>query len=174
MTNQINSYQALVERIHRDEDLKHRFITNPKAILVEVGAKVPDSVKVEVHEDGLNLRNYILPRKDLFEGSKLEGDNSTITQVIQQALADDAFKALLLQNPKAALKQATGEDVPDAVNIRFYEDTPTVKHLVIPVNAANQELSESELDMVAGGIGSSILPRFPFIAGMITTKGLFT
>jgi hypothetical protein len=41
----------------------------------------------------------------------------------------------------------------DTLRICVYEDTPTVKHLVVPVNTANEELNELDLMMVAGGIG---------------------
>lgn len=98
MTNPLNSYEALLKRVWADEDFKKRFIADLKPILVEVGAKVPDSVKVEVHEDGPDLRNYILPRKEHVERYNLEGQNPIINQVLQQALADEAFKAKLLQN----------------------------------------------------------------------------
>jgi hypothetical protein len=82
--------------------------------------------------------------------------------VLKRALTDDAFKARLLQNPKAAIKEATGEDLPEALTICIHEDTPTVKHLVIPVNPNNQELSDTELEMVAGGIfGLPSIPGFP-------------
>lgn len=163
MTNLSNSYEALLERVWSDEDFKNRFIADPKPILAEVGSQVPDSVKIEVHEDGPNLRNYVLPRKEQLERYNLESQNPIISKVLQQALADDAFKARLLKNPKAGIKEATGENLPDALTICFYEDTPTVKHLVIPVNSTNEELSESQLEMVAGGLASTTLP---IIAGL--------
>jgi len=171
MTNQINSYEALLERVWADEDFKNSFIADPKPILAKIGAKVPDSVKVEVHENRPDWQNIILPRKEHLEKYNLEGQNPIISQVIQQALADEAFKATLLQNPKAGIKQATGEDVPDSLTICFHEDTPTVKHLVIPTNPTNEELSASQLEMVAGGIGTSILtqltqPPIIAVAGM--------
>ena len=65
MTNPINSYEALLERIWADEDFKKRFFADPKPILAEVGVKVPDSVKVEVHENRPDWQNYILPRNVL-------------------------------------------------------------------------------------------------------------
>lgn len=160
MTNPLNFYEALLDRVWTDENFKNRFIADPKVILAEIGAKVPDSMKVEVHEDEPDLRNYILPKKEQLERYNLEGQNPIIRQVIQQTLADDAFKARLLQNPKAGIKEATGQQVPDALTICFHEDTSTVKHLVIPVNPTNEELSDTQLEMVAGGIiGEPSIPR---------------
>jgi hypothetical protein len=68
-----------------------------------------------------------------------------------------------VSNADSLGKVATGENLPDALTMCFYEDTPTVKHLVIPVNSTNEELSESQLEMVAGGLASTTLP---IIAGL--------
>ena len=67
MTNQINSYEALLERVMTDENFKNCFIADPKALLIEVGAKVPDFLKVEVHEDRPNLLNFVLQKKEQLE-----------------------------------------------------------------------------------------------------------
>lgn len=73
----INSYEAFLERIWADEDFKKGFIADPKLVLADAGVKVSDSlVKVEVHEDGPNLRNYVLPRKEQLEKYNMEGQNS--------------------------------------------------------------------------------------------------
>lgn len=169
MTNRINSYKALLERLWVDENFKNCFIVNPKPILCEFGVKVPDFLeKIEVHEDGANLRNYVLPLTEQLEKYKLEEQNPIIVQVIKQTLADDAFKAKLFQNPKTAIKEVTGEDVPENLTICFYEDTLTVRHLVIPINPNNEQLSNLQLEMVVGGIASSILSQSqPYIIGVI-------
>jgi len=86
MMNPINSYEALLERVWTDVDFKDRFIADPKPVLAEVGAMIPNPIKVEVHEDSPDLQNYILPRKDQLGKYNLEGQNPIISQVLQQAL----------------------------------------------------------------------------------------
>ncbi|MEG3859407.1 hypothetical protein [Microcoleus sp. herbarium12] len=44
--------------------------------------------------------------------------------------------------------------LPDSLEIRVYEDTPTVKHLVVPANPADTELNELELEAIAGGMAT--------------------
>ena len=72
-------------------------------------------------------------------------------QVMKLALVDEAFKTLLLNDPKAAITEAIDMTLPMSLEIRVYEDTPTVKHLILPVNPATEELSDLELEAVAGG-----------------------
>ncbi|MCY3879100.1 MAG: NHLP leader peptide family RiPP precursor [Rhodobacteraceae bacterium] len=72
-------------------------------------------------------------------------------QIFAKAEEDEQFRALLLEDPKAAIKDATGVSVPDAINIRVLEDNATDFHLVLP--PAGRNLSDQEVSGVAGGIG---------------------
>ena len=80
---------------------------------------------------------------------------NTSSQIQQQLLAkaeeDAAFRAQLLENPKAAIKDATGLMVPDGINIRVLEDNATDFHLVLPPEGRN--LSDREIGGAVGGIG---------------------
>lgn len=80
---------------------------------------------------------------------------NTASQIQEQILAraeeDEAFRAQLLENPKAAIKDATGLSVPDGINIRVLEDNITDFHLVLP--PAGRNLSDREIGGVVGGIG---------------------
>lgn len=151
MTDTINSYQEVINRVWADETFKNRFITEPKAILAEIGASVPDSVQVEVHQDEPNVQNFVLLAKEQLEKLNLQAAESIFSQVLRQAVADNTLKTRLIENPKAVIQEITGQNLPESLNICVYEDTPTVKHLVIPINPNSEELSDLELEMVAGG-----------------------
>lgn len=64
-------------------------------------------------------------------------------QIIQKAWEDAEFKKQLLSNPKKALKEAFGIDVPDSIELKALEETPNKVHLVIPPNPA--EVKEEEV-----------------------------
>ncbi|NEW07854.1 NHLP leader peptide family natural product precursor [Paenibacillus sp. SYP-B3998] len=57
-------------------------------------------------------------------------------KIIQKAWEDASFKAQLLSDPKAALKEAFGIVIPDNIEIKTVEETPNQNVLVIPVNPA--------------------------------------
>ncbi|MCA1991474.1 MAG: NHLP leader peptide family RiPP precursor [Coleofasciculus sp. S288] len=156
MEQSIKSYEDILEQAWTDENFKNRFITDPKAVLIQIGAKIPDSVKVEVHEDTPTLKNFVLPLNLNPQNNGELKPDSPIAAVMKKASNDDNFKAQLLQNSKAAIEEVTGQAVPNELTVRVYADSPTIKHLVLPIQPETDEISESELEMVSGGSGFSI------------------
>jgi len=77
-----------------------------------------------------------------------EEQNKQMGQLIAKCWADEDFKAKLLADPAATLK-AEGVELPEGLTIKAVENTDKVFHLVIP--ATPTELSEEDLDNVAGG-----------------------
>ena len=144
--------QDVFERVWSDEALRNNLFNNPKQVLAEIGVKLPDSVTVQVHENTSSLVNYILPDpSEIPEGTDLEKADPVAGKVIKQALSDETFKASLLLNPKQAIATSTGVKLPDDLDVQVYEDTSTVKHLVLPTNPADDELNDLELEAIAGG-----------------------
>jgi hypothetical protein len=88
----------------------------------------------------------------------VENQIKSYDQLFDQVRTDENFKEHFLKEPKSVLTEM-GIEIPDSVEIEIHEDTPTLKHLVIPAYTPTDELSESELKMVAGGIGSD--PDYP-------------
>ena len=59
------------------------------------------------------------------------------SSVIQKAWADEQFKQRLMEDPKTAVKEAFGVDIPDDFNITVVEETSTHFYLVIPPNPSS-------------------------------------
>ena len=83
---------------------------------------------------------------------KQEEQGKKMGQLIAKCWADDGFKRKLLADPAATLK-AQGVALPAGVSIKALENTDKVFHLVIP--AKPTDLSDEDLDKVAGGMTSS-------------------
>jgi len=144
--------QEVIAKVWSDESLKTKLLDNPKSVLAEYGLEFPASMEVQVHENTSSLMNYVLPLpSEIPPGVELEEIDPVAGKVIKLALADEAFKTHLLTDPKSAIAEATNMTLPVSLEIRVYEDKPAVKHLVLPVNPANSELSDADLELVAGG-----------------------
>ena len=69
--------------------------------------------------------------------------------LVGKANADADFRAQLLNDPKAAIKQELGFNIPSSVAIEVHEESDTTAHLVLPPAS---KLGERDLQAVAGGI----------------------
>jgi hypothetical protein len=148
----VQKIQEIIAKVWSDESLKTKLLDNPKSVLAEYGLEFPASMEVQVHENTSSLMNYVLPLpSEIPPGVDMEEIDPVAGKVIKLAFADEAFKTHLLTDPKSAIAEATNMTLPISLEIRVYEDKPTVKHLVLPVNPANSELSDADLELVAGG-----------------------
>lgn len=68
--------------------------------------------------------------------------------LIERATADAEFRSRLLADPKAAVREELGFDVPSNFTIEVHETKPGAAHLVLP---PPELLNETELRQVSGG-----------------------
>jgi Nitrile hydratase, alpha chain len=81
--------------------------------------------------------------------------------LVQRSLQDEDFRRRLLDDPKAAVEQELGKRLPEGVQVRVVEETAETIYLVLPSASPvgeGGELSDRELDAVAGGFGSTGFP----------------
>lgn len=74
-----------------------------------------------------------------------------IASVSAKAAADQAFRALAVNNPREAIRQATGKDVPEIYTLKLVEADPNADLTLVVPPLQTDELSDHELDQVAGG-----------------------
>ena len=69
-------------------------------------------------------------------------------RLISQAGESDEFRARLLADPKATLREDYGIALPENLNLYVHEDDATTAHLVLP---RSRKLTEAELEAASGG-----------------------
>ena len=78
----------------------------------------------------------------------METKDSMQEKLMAKTEEDSEFRARLLTNPRAALKEAFDIEIPDDFNVEVHEDDTRTAHLVLPPAA---ELTDVQLQQAAGG-----------------------
>jgi hypothetical protein len=74
------------------------------------------------------------------------------TQLIEKCWKDSEFMKRVISDPKGMLEQHTGQKLPAGLKIVVHEEDANTLHFTIPQAPTNlNELSDAELDRVAGG-----------------------
>jgi hypothetical protein len=78
-------------------------------------------------------------------------DRKAVEQaLIRRSLQDESFRQRLLADPKATIEQELGKQLPADLKVQVLEETQDTVYLVLPPSRAPGELSDLELDAVAG------------------------
>ena len=79
------------------------------------------------------------------------------TQLIEKCWKDPEFKKRVVSDPKGMLEQHTGQKLPAGLKIVIHEEDANTLHFTIPPSPTNlSELSDAELEKVAGGTDIAI------------------
>lgn len=91
--------------------------------------------------------------------------NNQFNQLILKALKDKKFCEELKKNPKKVLEREFKTQLPGNFEIQVLEETENKKYLVLP--SMKEEISEAELQNIAGGTGS---PVSTFLMSVLVKK----
>ncbi len=79
-----------------------------------------------------------------------------ISLMYEFALNDPSYRESLKKNPKKVLEKQMGRDFPESLKVEAVQESADKLYLVVPyVPEAGDELSDSDLEQVAGGKGGS-------------------
>lgn len=87
------------------------------------------------------------------------------------------YREALLKNPKAVVEGQMGGKLPAGIDVRAVEETPNTIYVIVPyVAKAGDELSDNDLEAVAGGkalgaIGSALGGVASTVGGMLGGGG---
>jgi len=74
-----------------------------------------------------------------------------MAELYKKAATDEAFRNLCLQEPREAIRQIFGQELPQNFRIRFVDNAGYDLTLVLPDLRTDDELDEKKLESVAGG-----------------------
>ena len=74
-------------------------------------------------------------------------------KILARVLKDEDFKKSLIENPGETLSKEYDIKVPEGLTLKILEDTPEIKHVVLPYvePPALEELSEEVIDNITAG-----------------------
>ena len=78
--------------------------------------------------------------------------NKAYSEIQKYAATDKAFRAELLTNPRSAIEKFTGKVFPEGYSIKIIESDPNYSATFVLPHMNTGELSDDDLDNVAGGI----------------------
>jgi hypothetical protein len=80
-----------------------------------------------------------------------------INKIFERSMTDSEFRQLVLSDPDKAIKAIGGEVLPNHVKLAFYDNSGESKTIpyVLPDPLPVAELSDADLEHVAGGVTSS-------------------
>jgi hypothetical protein len=73
-----------------------------------------------------------------------------LQELFARCWKDEAFRKRFKSEPAAVLDEE-GFDVPEGIKVKVIENSPNEMNIVLPANPESMELSDSEMDQVAGG-----------------------
>jgi len=79
--------------------------------------------------------------------------NEAIEAVGKKASSDKDFRKLCTEDPNKAIKEAYGKDVPEGFKVKLIENESGIDETFVLPDFMGEELSDDELDKVAGGKG---------------------
>ena len=76
---------------------------------------------------------------------------ATYKQVMEKARTDASYRAKLLEDPRKAISELSGKEIPESYKIRIIEQDPAYDATFFLPAMVGDEFSADDLDAISGG-----------------------
>jgi len=76
-----------------------------------------------------------------------------VEKAVRRSMTDADFRRLLVTDPRTALASIDARPLPVSINLQFVEPGIKTRTIVLPPATSSEELSDDQLEHVAGGDG---------------------
>lgn len=80
-----------------------------------------------------------------------ETQRAYLNTILKKTVTDAEFRAKALSDPAAAIKEATGQDLPAGIKVKFVEKLEEVVIVLPPASGSEEITDDAVLEKVAGG-----------------------
>ena len=164
--------QQLITKAMKDEAFRAALLRDARTTIAQaLQLTRPPEMTLHVLAPGANEVCLVLPpypadwppglavealEQRLTEGTgQLEAGQQPVARgqarLIAKAWRDTSFKQALLQNPAAVVAREFGTALPAEVTMRVFAEDARTQYLVLPPALSDLELSDEQLEQVAGG-----------------------
>lgn len=147
----------VMQRAMTDESVRERALRDPSGALRDAGLSGGVNVRFVERAEGVDAVIPLPARAEDINLGEVSGEESRIFRpVLERAASDADFRQRAVRDPRAAIREVSGSDLPGHVNIQFYDQPSDVDAVLVlpPLVEEAGELSEAELEAVAGGMVS--------------------
>jgi len=132
--------KAVAHRTRNDATFRQQLLADPMGVCNAEGCVIPKDCDIKIVEHRASDVAIILDQKT---------GVAELDRIVNEANSNPTFKRQLLDTPKATVEKFIGSPLPEACTVRVFE--PCKKTLRLLIAPLNEELTEAELEAVAGG-----------------------
>jgi hypothetical protein len=141
-----SALEKLVRQSIHDPDQLERLRLDPGQCLGDLGIALSPEQVIHLHQEVAGEAHLVLPLGEIHR----EDLTPEIIRILARAKTDLGFAASLVEDPRRTIEEEFHWRLPGSVQIFVHQNQVNCLHVVLPWDSPTGELTDQELDLVAG------------------------